>query len=173
MTMSKKRVFQDSLLISLLVLTVAFSSSLSAANFFTYTKPTYIYVNGNYVLGSNPVNCTMIVECDNVVIDGAGHTLQGPGGLNPIETGIALEGRKNVTLRDIMIDNYVTGIQLSDCENVTVCGNSVSNCAVNVELSSSNNCKMEENNITRGEYRGILFSSCKNITLTKNNITDN
>jgi parallel beta-helix repeat protein len=171
--MNRITVVQFAFLLSLIALVVALSSNLSAADPIPYKEPTYIHVKSNYVLSQNLVNCTMVVECDNVVVDGAGHTLQGAGGPNYIETGIVLAGRKNVTIRNMAIDNYVTGIQLSSCENITIFGNTVSNCAVNIEVGSCKNNRIENNNITGSAYRGILIGGSNNNTIIENNITDN
>ena len=172
--MNRKTGFQIAFTLGFSALIIMLFSSFSFADPIPYLKPTYIYVRGSYyVLNGDFFNCTMVVECDNAVIDGAGHTFQGASGLNRIATGIYLSGRKNVIIKNIIIDNYVTGIQLSECENITISNNSVSDCSVNIEMTHSNNSRIESNNVTGGVFRGIVFGACNNNSFTKNNIIGN
>src|SRR4030066_307866 len=151
--MNRKTGFQIAFSLGFSALIIMLFSSFSFADPIPYLKPTYISVRGSYyVLNGDFFNCTMVVECDNAVIDGAGHTFQGASGLNRIATGIYLSGRKNVIIKNIIIDNYVTGIQLSECENITISNNSVSDCSVNIEMTHSNNSRIEGNNITRNNF---------------------
>ena len=65
----------------------------------------------------------IVVERDNIIIDGAGYTVQGSGS----GTGIYLFGRKNVTVRNTQIQNFNYGIWLSSSSNNTVIGNNITN----------------------------------------------
>jgi parallel beta-helix repeat protein len=61
-------------------------------------------------------DCLIAVEKDSIVLDGAGHIIQGTG------TGIAIEmkGRNNVTIKNVVISNFGDGIDITyayDVEN--------------------------------------------------------
>ena len=49
---------------------------------------------------------SIVVSCDDIVIDGAGHALKGNG----TSTGFFLQGRNNVAIRNVRISNFRTGI---------------------------------------------------------------
>lgn len=81
--------------------------------------------NGNlYTLtgniSTNNVN-GIVIERDDIVIDGAGYTLQG---IQEQETtGIVMFNRINVEIRRIRIEKYDCGIQLTDSNYNNITGN--------------------------------------------------
>lgn len=86
------------------------------------------------------INGSIIVERDNIVIDGADYTLQGDGGLNSV--GIELFGRTNVTIQNTQIVNFQDGVWLKPYSN----NNSIientfvdNDCAIELGVSSYNN----------------------------------
>ena len=65
----------------------------------------------------------IVVERDNVTIDGAGYTVQGAGS----RYGIFLHGRSNVTIRNINVKNFECGVYLWDSEYNSICGSNITN----------------------------------------------
>jgi len=93
----------------------------------------------------------IVVERDNIVVDGAGYTLQGTGNY----TGISLVDRSNVTVRNVEIRNFSSGIRISD----TWFGSG----------GSRNN--VTNNNITNNTGHGIVIADSKlNEAFCGNNI---
>jgi len=72
-----------------------------------------------YTLTENLLNHTLEVQCDNVVIDGAGFTLKGVG----VNAGVTISGRKNVTIKNLVIKNYVKSVWLNQSSDNTISGN--------------------------------------------------
>ena len=72
------------------------------ANITTVDNVTYTFTDNNYD--------SIVVERDNITVDGAGYTLQGTEA--PDSKGIYLSGRMNVTIRDIEIRKFWCGIFL-------------------------------------------------------------
>jgi hypothetical protein len=125
------------LLILTLVLLVAggLFGSLSSANFFPDPGPDlpriYIRNDGSvepaaapieragslYKLTGNIVLYTIEIQCDNIVLDGAGYTIQGNGsrikGYDDGNNGVIIAGRKNVTLKGLNFEQDATGIRIS------------------------------------------------------------
>jgi hypothetical protein len=119
-----------------------------------------------------------MIEKDNIILDGAGHQLQGYG------TGIQLLDRTNVTIRNLAIRSFGInqnfhisfdyGISLSFSSNNTICENQFlhgeffakSGRAINI-LSSSNNtiCR----NIIKNEQDAIVVAGSSD----QNNIFEN
>jgi parallel beta-helix repeat protein len=61
-----------------------------------------------------------VVERSNIVIDGAGYTLQGTGAWG---SGICLSGRSNVTVKNTNIKDFCTGIWLEQSHYNSIVGN--------------------------------------------------
>jgi parallel beta-helix repeat protein len=66
-------------------------------------------------------DCGIQVDRNNIVIDGAGFTLQGTAAY--ISRGIDLSGRSNVTIKNMEIRNFMDGIYLVPSSNNTITGN--------------------------------------------------
>jgi len=152
---------------------------------------------GNVYTFFDNINGSIIVEKDDVVIDGAGYTLRGK------TNGIALVDRDNVTIKNfvISIDNFGwTSIYLQNCSNcfilnntmasfpnldsladgITVfngksniiAGNRIMDNAYGIRLTSSNT-SIFDNNIT-GNIRGIHFHlSSRTYHIYHNNFINN
>ena len=74
----------------------------------------------------------IVVERDNIMVDGAGYTLQGIGN----GRGIDLSGRSNVTIKNTNIKNFYFGIHLSSSSNNSIIGNDIpANKGSGIELS--------------------------------------
>jgi hypothetical protein len=61
--------------------------------------------NGTLYTFTADVFGTIVVSCDGIVIDGAGHALRGNG----TSSGFFLQGRKHVTIRNVLISNFRIG----------------------------------------------------------------
>jgi parallel beta-helix repeat protein len=112
----------------------------------------------------------IVIERDNIVVDGAGYTVTGSGNGN----GITLTDRSNVTVRNMTIKNFQYGIRLDSSSNNTLSGNNVTaNNGYGIRLdSSSNNNTLSGNNVaSNGDGIGLDYSSNNN--LSGNNVTAN
>jgi parallel beta-helix repeat protein len=75
---------------------------------YTFTDDIDVYPNRNRW---KPNGC-LLVGKDNVIIDGAGHTLEGHG--NPV--GIYLRSMHNITVKNLKITGFPTGISSFYCD---------------------------------------------------------
>jgi len=115
------------------------------------------------------INEPVVVERDNIIIDGASHTLYGGG---TFSRGIDLTGRSNVTITGIEIKAFWDGISLWDSSDIKMYGNNITaNKANGIHLIYSFNSKIFENNITTND-KGIYLYSSSNNTIYGNNITN-
>jgi parallel beta-helix repeat protein len=124
--------------------------------------------NVTYTFTSNVVNDTIVVERDNIVVDGAGYTLQGNG----TGTGIDLSGRSNVTIKNTEIKSFVNGIYLRYSNNNTISGNNIANNGRGFWLLGSSNNIIDGNNMTENTSYGFEFDSSSNNTISGNDITN-
>ena len=164
---------------------------LAEANFFPLPTPLpaiFIKSDGNvdpptapiqragdvYTFTNDIIGYTIAVERDNIVIDGAGHTLQGNGN----STGIFLQERNKVTVRNMEIGNFSYGVRLyampgagSSMNNIS--GNTITNntCGIWIGFSSGNNV-ISGNTLTNNGY-GISIAYSSNNVLRNNHMNDN
>jgi parallel beta-helix repeat protein len=120
-----------------------------------------------YTFTENVSNGPIFVEKDNIVIDGAGYTLQGGDG-----RGIVLSERNNVTVKNVKLEmegGY--GIYLVNASNCVVSENTVTGDAYNIYLWESFNNIIEGNTVTNA-FRGILIYDSYDNTITGNLVTD-
>ncbi len=131
-------------------------------NLYTFTGDilTNTLINGNLYNG-------IIIEKDNIVIDGAKHILDGQD-RSLLNNGITLEGRENVTIRNLVIRHFAPlCILLSLSSNNFIIGNDIASSSRyggDVALVSSSNNIISGNNIT-DSYQycdGISLSSSSN-----------
>lgn len=98
------------------------------------------YFNGS-------INASILVERNNITVDGAGFALQGVHGAY----GFNLTNVSNVTIKNVEIKAFERGIWLDTSSNNTISGN----------------------NITAGNSLSIYFWRSANNTISGNNITNN
>ena len=150
---------------------------------FTTDNITYTFTSDLYV--------QVVVERDNIVVDGSGHTLWRDG----TGRGIDLTDINNVTIKNVKISHFQSGIWLSQSSNNKIFGNKVldntfgiwifgsnntiygntvknsSNSGIVIDIYSSNNA-IWGNNITINN-RGVWFISASGNKLHHNNFVDN
>ena len=132
------------------------------------TAPISSSDNVTYIFLDNIYN-QIVVERSNIIIDGNGYTLQGPGS----GTGISLSGIENVTIKNTIIKNYNYGIGLwPSSNNNVISGNNITNSQYGMSIMGSENNSISGNNITNN-YDGIALDSSSGNTVSGNNVTAN
>jgi len=167
-----KKIIVSRMMLTLLVvgmLTLAFNSQPVKADW-TWTETIYIRADGSVepdtapistvdnitytftdnIVGDIPLGTSaIVVERDNIVIDGTDHALQGIGAAS--SKGIDLSQRRNVTIKNTKVRSFNFGIWLSRAHNNSIAANNVTN-----------------------NYQGILvLSESSSNTISGNNITNN
>ena len=156
------------------------------------TAPISTLDNVTYILTGNITSDVqgIGVERDNIIIDGAGYTLQGIGA----SVGIYLTTRRNVTIKNMeikgfnygiylrlysayntvsgntIIENGYEGIRLSGSSNNIIYGNTIENDYEGISLDGSSNNIIYGNTITNNNDLGIYFRSSSNNSISGNTI---
>jgi len=118
---------------------------------------------------TDDINDSIIVERSNIIIDGAGYTLQGLGFGN----GFYWSGINNVTIKNTNIKNFGTGIYLYSSSHNTISGNNITaNNGYGIRLDSFSNSSISGNKITNNRY-GVWLDSSSNSRFYHNNLIDN
>jgi len=95
----------------------------------------------------------IVVERDDIVVDGAGYTVQGTGSGN----GISLSSRYNVTLKNVEVTNFYCGICLYSSSNNSLTGNTASsNNWGGIRLEYSSNNDVFHNNLIGNTFQAIV-----------------
>jgi len=137
----------------------------------TVDNITYTLTDNIVGAASSPYDIAVIIERDNIILDGAGYTLRGAD-VQLASTGISLEGRSNVTVRNINIRNFLSrGIYISESSNVTVSGNYI-NIKYGPGVSISGNFNTVSGNTITNNGEGLIISGNFN-TISGNTIKAN
>ncbi len=133
-------------------------------------------------IGTDEWSYGIIVERDNIVIDGASHLLKGHGQLSMIEIfalgkpiihGISLDGRNNVTIKNLQIWGFNCGFWGSSCTKIKILDNNLTKIATNIILEYCSHNIISGNTMINNGTDGIHFYQGHNNTITKNYIKDN
>ncbi|MGD0158743.1 MAG: NosD domain-containing protein [Candidatus Bathyarchaeia archaeon] len=135
------------------------------------TTPIHTTDDNTYTLTGNITGEAdgIVVERDNIVLNGAGYTVTGKGS----GTGIDLVNMNNVTIKNTNIENFDYGVYLENSSNRATNGNDVVNNVGSVVLDYSVNNAVYGNNITANYGYGIRLDYSANTTVSGNNITAN
>jgi parallel beta-helix repeat protein len=125
--------------------------------------------DGNVYTFTGDISDALVIERDNIVVDGAGHMLEGAG----TGKGILLDGRSNVTIKNITIREFDFGIDLSNSSGSTISANAIANTLTGIYLvSRSDSNSISANNIANNQW-GISLTGASNSSISANNITNN
>jgi parallel beta-helix repeat protein len=164
--------FSFSLLIPVDTVCINSDGSLNATNLPIDHK------GDTYTFTGDVVNWTIVVQRDNIVIDGGGHKLQGfKRGESYAHAGIVLEGRSNVTISNLIITAFGGAIWVQNSKNITIVSNNFVDDGGGVSVESVNNSRITDNNFsqigTDSVTLGTLIggSPTTNSIISSNNIT--
>jgi parallel beta-helix repeat protein len=139
----------------------------AAGNVDPQTAP--ITRNGDTYTFTGNISNVITLERDDIVLDGAGYTLQSTGN----GTGISLTSRNNVTIDNLQITGFSIGILLNSSNTVTISENNITNNDGGVSLFNSSDNSLFLNILSNNEYGVMLDSSSCNNTICENNIAGN
>jgi parallel beta-helix repeat protein len=134
-----------------------------AANITSVDNVTYTFT-GN-------IHDKIVVERDNIVVDGIGYTLQGTGSGD----GISVLYRSNITIKNIEIKAFNHGIYLEGGSNArhTIFGNILTaNNDAGIDVFGSSRNSISGNNITNNG-QGVYLRLTGNNIVSENNIANN
>lgn len=126
--------------------------------------------NGDLYTFSSNIYDSIIVERNNILVDGAGYTTQGSG----IGTGIDLSGRGNVTIRNVNIKGFQFGVYMDVTSRSAILGSNITNNDEGISSYTSSDNLIFGNNISTNVYEGIsLYYSSNNNIISENSISAN
>jgi len=116
----------------------------------------------------------ILVERDNIVIDGEGYTLRVASGC-PVayRNGVLLSGRRKVTIDNMRIEIAWYGIRVENCSGITISGVTIIESLHGILLSNCSNNKIIGNSVISNYHNGIHLRCSSDNTIQGNRITDN
>ena len=189
-------------LVIYLIVGVQFTN-LSSANFFPDPGPDlpriYIRANGDvepakasiersgdvYKLTGNIAMHTIVIQRDNIVLDGSGYLLEGnkswmglaPGWGDAGNNGIIIIGRNHVNITNLNIKGFTSGVRVSGSSHTSIVGNSFNELAavfdspMGIVAEASPYVLIENNSFSR-IYGPAIACNGTNITIKANTLTD-
>jgi hypothetical protein len=139
-----------------------------------------------YNLTDNIQNANITIQCNNIILNGEGFNLKGPG--NDLNNLVAISMNcTNVTVFNFTISNWNTGV-LGIYDNNTIQSNIFSNNNYDVAVYADdylitgnqigyqrivgNNVTVSKNQITLGDHQtGFWITNCTNLKIESNNVT--
>ena len=113
----------------------------------------------------------IVIEKNNAVIEGARHIVQASGFWG---TGIEVNKRSNVTIKNIRINGFDYGIHLSESYYINIVQSDITKGAsANVFCYGSSCCTFSENNISESSWFGIIMYYSFSSGIFNNRIIDN
>ena len=102
-----------------------------------------------YTLTGN-INCPIVIERDDIVLDGAGFIVQGNGAY----AGVWLQDKSGITIKNLNIKNFRFGIELSpvygsnkNTANCSIIANRLTDNTYGMYISASSGCYIADNYI--------------------------
>jgi len=131
--------------------------------------------NGNIYTFTDDINGSIVIEKDNIVLDGANHILQGAGSGH----GISFSERNNINIKNLEVNNFHRGFRISQSSNITISENIIANneeYGIYLESSPTNGDVgnyILNNTITNNSAGALMLKDSSNNTIAGNHITSN
>ena len=132
------------------------------------TAPIQNVGNRSYIFTSD-ISDSIVIERDNIVVDGAGYTLEGTGS----GKGIEWVGRSNVTIENVKITRFLYGFYFESSSNITLFGNNVIGNYYGVAVGSSWDNKFVCNNVFNNTWDGFFLFYSDNNVIYGNTVSSN
>jgi parallel beta-helix repeat protein len=134
------------------------------------TTPISTGDNVTYTLTEN-IDVSIVVERSYIIVDGAGHSLQGNGTYR--SDGIFLSHVQNVTIRNMTIKDFYYNVHFDSSFHNVISETNITGSKTNgLWFYNSSGNEVHENNVTNNRHGILLSSSCENI-VSNNSIENN
>jgi parallel beta-helix repeat protein len=122
-----------------------------------------------YTFTGNITDRTLEIQRDNIVVDGAGYTLQG----NTSGNGIKLTNRTGVTIKNLELKQFRTCINIHSSSNIIIIGNTITDNGNAIAFDSSVNNRIKGNKIAGNHVAILLYNASSHNSIIGNSIENN
>ncbi|MBX5327902.1 MAG: right-handed parallel beta-helix repeat-containing protein [Candidatus Bathyarchaeota archaeon] len=137
---------------------------ISTVNNVTYT------LTDNIVGNVPSYTSAIVIERDNIVLDGNGFAVQGKEEYKSV--GISLYSLSNVTIANVTVKDFYYGIKLNETTSITILKSALNNTMDNIWGYNTYETIISGNYMTGG-HTGFYFVFSFSDTISGNNITGN
>jgi parallel beta-helix repeat protein len=109
----------------------------------------------------------IVIQRDNIALDGAGYTVQGSGS----GSGISIDG--NITIKNVVIKSFDIGVSIAGAGNNRIIGNNITANSRGVSITVSSDNRIVGNNITNNDYGISFYNQSLGNNIIRNNIMNN
>jgi parallel beta-helix repeat protein len=141
-------------------------------------------LTGNLLFSNAQLDYGLVIQRDNIVLDGAGFIIQKPLSQN-WGIGINMTGRSNVTITNLSISQFGRGLKAENCSNIKIENTHITHVSNGMECFNSSNIEIIDNTITSPEpidtaygTEGVVivgenspYGKSSNFTISRNTIT--
>ena len=131
---------------------------------------------GNIYSFTDNIDGSIVVERDNIVVDGAGYSIEGPhNGIAQSSEGIGIlvEGRSKVTISNVAIQNFLYGVYINGSSNNLITKSNITNNNNGIIIEHSSLCIIRESQITNNIDVGIYVLESPDTHIQYSVIADN
>jgi parallel beta-helix repeat protein len=132
--------------------------------------------DGNVYTFTDNIYEPLVVERDNIVIDGAGYSIEGPHtslAQSPEGIGILADSRSDVTISNVTIQRFLYGIYINSSSNNRITKSNISNNSRGIFIEHSSDNRIRESQITNNIDLGIYVFESSDTNIGDNIIEDN
>jgi len=122
------------------------------------TAPISTADNVTYTFTGNIINNSIVVERDNIVVNGSGYIVQGVGS----GTGIYLSHISNVAIKNMEINAFGNGIWIENSINNKISRNNIINNVAGIRLTRTNGNIFYCNNLINNTIQALILASGAN-----------
>ena len=127
-----------------------------------------IQLEGNVYTFTDNIYDSIIIERDNIVVDGAGYNLQGVGTTE--SWGINLTKRNNVSIENVQVEGFLNGIYVDESSTIRILGNNVTaNSRDGIYIRDSSDVEVSSNTVYLNDRHGIYVYFTSDNTISNNN----
>jgi len=114
----------------------------------------------------------LTIQNDDLILDCKGHSIT--GGMEQDSFGIYLDGRRNITIKNCIIQNYLSGIFVSSSSDLSLLDLTADNNSWSgISISSSENIIVDGVSASNNRKSGIELVSSSNASLSNNQLNEN
>jgi len=132
--------------------------------------------DGNVYTFTDNLYDPLVVERDNIVVDGTGYSIEGPHtslAQSPEGIGILVERRSNVTISNVAIQRFLYGICINSSSNNRITKSNITNNSKGIIIDHSSDNRIRESQMTNNLDVGIYVFESSDTHIDDNIIADN
>ena len=107
-------------------------------------------LTGNILFSNAQLEYGLVIQRDNIVVDGVGFIIQKPLSQN-WGIGINMTGRSNVTITNLSISQFGRGLKAANCSNIKIENTHITHVSFGMVFFNSSNIEIIDNTITSPE----------------------